>query len=155
MGDNEARHCILPTVILYIFFLFFAHLWWFGGWRFGAGILDWVVGLVFSVDGVSSLWCGAFWVFCGMTLGKKVMQLWELWMGDASLIYWLSEKGESISLELLSTKSSQTIPPMAQNATDIATRANKLEISLFLFLNFTETIKRFKIKLSRLLYLLL
>ena len=43
MGDNETRLYIFPTVILYIFFLFFAHLWWFGGWCFG--VLDLVFGV--------------------------------------------------------------------------------------------------------------
>ena len=32
-----------------ILFLIFAHLWWFGGWGFGVGVLDWVFGVgVFS-----------------------------------------------------------------------------------------------------------
>ena len=31
-----------PRVIIYNFFLFFAHLWWFGVWGFEVGVLYWV-----------------------------------------------------------------------------------------------------------------
>ena len=55
---------LTPTAIFFPglfsrFSLFFAHFWWFGGWGFGS----WIgfLGLVFSVDGVYGLWCGAFW----------------------------------------------------------------------------------------------
>ena len=37
----------------------------YGGLGFGVGVLDRVLGLGFSVDGVSGLCCGAFWVFLG------------------------------------------------------------------------------------------
>ena len=38
-----------PRFILYNVFLILAHLWWFGVWSFGVGVLYWVFGVgVFS-----------------------------------------------------------------------------------------------------------
>ena len=76
---NDIRHWryIFSQGYSLYFFLFFAHLWWFGSWT---GFL----GLVFSVDGVSGLRCGAFRVFLGysslykhrrITLGKDMCEL--------------------------------------------------------------------------------
>ena len=45
--ESETRAIFFPRVILYNFFLLFAQM----------GFL----GLVFSVDVVWGLWCGAFW----------------------------------------------------------------------------------------------
>ena len=82
MGDNETRLYIFPTVILYIFFLFFAHLWWFGGWLvfwgLGFGFWGWSFQLMGFCDcGVG--FSGFFWDWGSlykhrrMTLRKKIM----------------------------------------------------------------------------------
>ena len=61
-------HCILfclkvsliPAAIFsqghYLYFLLiFAHLWWFGSWGIGVGVLDCFFGVGISVDGASQL----------------------------------------------------------------------------------------------------
>ena len=68
MGDNETCYIFFPR-LLFMFFLFFAHLWWFGGWRFGVGALNrFFGGWSISVDGGLRLWFGAFWGFFGLGL---------------------------------------------------------------------------------------
>ena len=49
-----------PRVILYTFFSYFYSF--IVVWGFGVGVLDKVLRLGFSVDGVWSLWCRAFWI---------------------------------------------------------------------------------------------
>ena len=53
----------------YIFFLIFAHLWWFGVLELGSwvGLLR----LRFSVYGVQGLWCGPSLIFIGLGLSIK------------------------------------------------------------------------------------
>ena len=66
MGDNETLLYIFPTVTL-VFSVSFLLI--YGG--SGVGVLGswiWFLGLVFSVDGVSRLWCAVFWVFLGLGL---------------------------------------------------------------------------------------
>ena len=71
---------------LFIFILIFSHLWWFEGWGFGVGVLNWVFGV-----GVWGLWCGAFSFFWGwgslykhrrITLGIKIMRPSEFYEGQ-------------------------------------------------------------------------
>ena len=58
-GDSALNPVgLTPQSSLFIiFFLYFAHLWMFGVWGFGVGVLKSVFGVRFSVDWV---WCGAF-----------------------------------------------------------------------------------------------
>ena len=58
MGDNETRHYILPMVIPYNFSLFCSFMAIYGGLGVCVlGLGSWIgfLGLVLSVDGVSSL----------------------------------------------------------------------------------------------------
>ena len=61
-----------PRIIFFprlFFIFFFSFLLIYGG--LGVGVLGswiWFLGLVFSVDGVSRLWCGVFWVFLELGL---------------------------------------------------------------------------------------
>ena len=71
-----AGYTFFPRVILYNFSHFCSFMVWI--WGFKVGVLDWVVAVGFSVDGVWGLWCGAFWVFrLGLSIytdkpGKKM-----------------------------------------------------------------------------------
>ena len=60
--NDRTRKAFFPG-IFFMIFAFFAHLWWIGG----LGLASYIgfLGLRFSVDGVSGLWCGAFWVYLG------------------------------------------------------------------------------------------
>ena len=62
---NPKTHLMLYFFpgLFFIFFLFFAHLWWFGFGVLGLGSYIGFLRLGFSVDRVWGLWCGAFWVF--------------------------------------------------------------------------------------------
>ena len=95
---------LFPRVILYTFFSHFCSF--YGGLGVGGlGLGSWIgfLGLGFSVDGVWSLWCGAFWVLWGwgslynhkrITLGKN-WWVWEPWLGYLQVYLYSIHWGET------------------------------------------------------------
>ena len=61
--NSEIKAIFFPRFILYIFFSHFCSFTVF--WGFGVRVLNWVLGLWFSVDGILGLWCKASWGFWG------------------------------------------------------------------------------------------
>ena len=82
VAQPHAQRYFFPQVYSLKFFLNFAHLWWFGVWGFGVGVLFWVFGVgAFSWWGLGPvvwgllgfLGLGSLYKHKRITLGKKMV----------------------------------------------------------------------------------